>query len=105
MTKCVETYFRLLRAYFGKSCKIAVNTRFDRTKYFPELNRVYNVSQCKSFLNDFFNEFSKIDWDIQEKNVKNVTGFKATYFGSGCRHLGKSIFSDFLRKVGLYSDG
>jgi hypothetical protein len=104
MTKCVETYFKLLRAYFGKPFKIAVNMRFDRAKYVPELNRVYNPLQCNSVLDEFFNEFNKIDWDLQERNVKNVVGFKATYFGSSYRHLGKSIFSDFLRKVGLYSD-
>ena len=96
MSKCVETYFELLREYFGKPFKIAVKLRFNKDKFIREIIKIFDSKLSHSILNSFYFEFDKIDWDSQEKFIRDITGFKATYFGSSYRHLGNSTFSDFF---------
>lgn len=106
MTSITERYFTILKDYFGQAYKIAVNERFNSSRYLKKIDDIYcDPILANSMIDSLYHELSKLDWASLKTDAKKITGLKTVYIGAEYRFLKPiSAISDFLRKTALYSD-
>lgn len=105
MSSINEKYFSILKDYFSDLAEWNKKKGFQGFNSQSEIYKIYSPELMRSILNSLTDDLSNLNWDAQQKNVKNLGGLKTSYLGSAFSwQKDSNETSEFLKKTSLYSD-
>jgi hypothetical protein len=106
LTKETESYFSILKDYFGPLVRYSSKKGYSGLlESVDAVAQIYTPQMVTPIMTSLSEELSKLNWKAQTEELDKIGGVRSSYLGNAYMYLNEDNKTfDFLKKTALYSD-